>query len=97
MIATASGCATSTHSYSEKHEIANLRVVFMDEQTLLEKYTQISGVPSMTLSGNGPAPSIRSVRGFFDFHTNTIYCAKMDFEACGHELHHATLGRFHAD
>lgn len=38
---------------------------------------------------------LRIVRGFFDYTTNTIYCPKLDFETCGHELFHAIIGRFH--
>jgi hypothetical protein len=41
--------------------------------------------------------SVKTLRGFYDFTTNTLYCPKWNFEVCGHELHHAVLGQFHSD
>ncbi|MBI5777487.1 MAG: hypothetical protein HY444_08860 [Nitrospirae bacterium] len=38
-----------------------------------------------------------TVKGFFDYKTNTIYCTKDNFDVCGHELFHAIMGRFHEE
>lgn len=96
---TVAGCsfAPSYHSYYEPHIVKNLTVVFLDEESLQERYTLAAGQPAVQFSGTSASRSTSTVRGFFDFRTNTIYCSKMDFETCGHELHHATLGRFHPD
>ncbi|MBI5855529.1 MAG: hypothetical protein HZB35_09950 [Nitrospirae bacterium] len=83
--------------YQEQHEIRRLTVVFLDEQSLQAKYTAISGRPAVSLSGYPPMQSLTTVRGFYDFNTKTLYCSKMDFTVCGHELHHAVLGRFHPE
>ena len=40
-------------------------------------------------------PIVKTVRGFYDYSANTLYCEKWNFEVCGHELHHAALGQFH--
>jgi hypothetical protein len=81
--------------YYEQHEIRRLTVVFLDEQSLQARYTAISGKPAVSISGYPPLQSLTAVRGFYDFTTKTLYCSKMDFTVCGHELHHAVLGRFH--
>lgn len=81
--------------YHERHEIRRLTVVFMDQRSLQSTYTSISGKPAVSISGYPPLQSLTTVRGFYDFATNTLYCSKLDFTVCGHELHHAVLGRFH--
>ncbi len=93
----AAACAAKAPSlpYYERHEIHQLNVVFLDEQSLQSTYTSISGKPAVSLSGYPPLQSLTTVRGFYDFTTQTLYCSKMDFTVCGHELHHALLGRFH--
>ncbi|MBI4402096.1 MAG: hypothetical protein HY581_10755 [Nitrospirae bacterium] len=84
----AAGCATPG-TYYERHEIPRLTVVFLDEQSLQDKWTLVTSKSPIMSSG--------VVVGLFDFRTQTIYCPKMDFEVCGHELHHAVLGRFHPE
>ena len=37
---------------------------------------------------------IRAV-GCADFENKVIYCEKLDFKTCGHELHHITDGTYH--
>ncbi|MBI4402094.1 MAG: hypothetical protein HY581_10745 [Nitrospirae bacterium] len=103
------GCATGSGTYYEKHEITGLAVVFLDEQSLQAKWTDITGKEfgihgtpvSPTISDVPAAPNqlpvVHKVRGVFDHRTNTIYCPKMDFEVCGRELHHAVLGQLHAE
>jgi hypothetical protein len=90
------GCVTDGR-YREEHEIKQLNVVFVDQQTLHEEWknrTGRSGVQFM-LALSGGASSVKTLRGFFDFTTNTLYCPKWNFAVCGHELHHAALGQFH--
>lgn len=91
------GCLQPSVPYYERHELKNLRVVWLDQASLHEKYEVMSGRPSMALYGTDSSAGVQSVKGFFDFNTNTIYCSKMDFTACGHELHHAIIGHFHPD
>jgi hypothetical protein len=100
LVATVGGCASTPDSYYERHEIPSLTVVFMDDTHLGEKWAAMTGKSAVRLappSGYSQSMSVHTVKGFFDFATNTIYCPKMDFAVCGHELHHAVLGRFHPD
>jgi hypothetical protein len=92
-----SGCATPQGAYFERHEVNGLTVVFLDEKSLQEMYAAMSRKPAVILSAIPSSFSVTTVRGFYDFATKTIYCSKMDFGVCGHELHHAILGRFHPD
>lgn len=91
------GCFQSTAPYYEQYELKNLRVVWLDQVSLHEKYEQMSGKPALALYGTDSSAGVQSIKGFFDFKTNTIYCSKMDFTACGHELHHAIIGHFHPE
>jgi hypothetical protein len=91
------GCLHPSASYYEPHELKNLRVVWLDQASLHEQYEQMSGKPALALYGTDSSAGVQSVKGFFDFSTNTIYCSKMDFTACGHELHHAIIGHFHPE
>jgi hypothetical protein len=96
---TMPGCTTGTGTYYEKHEIQKLTVVFLDEKSLRGKWALVTRKAPFIVSpssANEPA-SVSAINGFFDFSTNTLYCPKMDFEVCGHELHHAVLGRFHRE
>ncbi len=92
------GCAQQK-PYVESHEIKSLTVVFVDEATLQQQWKERTGqdpirfLPQM----RGEFPSLETIRGFFDFTTNTLYCPKWNYEVCGHELHHAALGHFHPD
>jgi len=91
------GCLSPPAHYYEPHELKNLRVVWLDQASLHEQYEQMSGKPALALYGTDSSAGVQSVKGFFDFRTNTIYCSKMDFTACGHELHHAIIGYFHPE
>lgn len=89
--------AYSTLDAGERHEIS-LTVVFMDDAQLQEKWTAISGKPAVMLSPRLVLETQKRperVMGFYDYANRTLYCPKMNFEVCGHELHHAVLGRFH--
>jgi|CXWL01.1.fsa_nt_gi hypothetical protein len=92
-----SACSSLAGSYYEQHELRRLTVVFLDENGLQQKYAFLSGAQPVRFSGMMSGGSVNTVRGFYDSTTNTIYCPKMDFEVCGHELHHAVLGRFHSE
>jgi len=100
LAAAVGGCASTPGSYYERHELPRLTVVFLDDTRLQEKWVAMTGKPAVSLappSGYSQSMSVHTVKGFFDFATNTIYCPRMDFTVCGHELHHAVLGRFHPD
>lgn len=94
------GCISGKDSYQERHEVRNLTVVFLDEASLHQEWRKRTGnqpvqlVPQMR---DGSFASVKTLRGFYDFSTSTPYCPKWNFEVCGHELHHAVLGQFHAD
>lgn len=91
-------CSTTSPSpYQETHTLTNLTVVFLDDASLRERYETLAQHSAVTFSSLAASGSINTVRGFYDYRTRTIYCPKMDFHVCGHELHHATLGRFHPD
>jgi len=97
------GCALlESKRYHEEHVVTNLTVVLMDQKTLQNKWREIAKKsPSKRVSiPAGPDQTLTvdsTVRGFFDFSTNTIYCPKLNFEVCGHELFHALIGRFHPE
>ena len=84
-------------TYRETHEISNLKIVFLDDQSLQKVWTSKSGRPSTQFQPwlRGNLASVKTVRGFYDFATKTLYCPKWNYEVCGHELHHAALGHFH--
>ncbi len=81
----------------ETHEIHHLKVVFVDELGLQELWESKTGQSGTQFQPwlRGGLGSIKTVRGFYDFTTSTLYCPKWNFEVCGHELHHAALGHFH--
>ncbi len=84
--------------YAEQYELSNLKVVFLDQQSLRDALDQhASGEQSAPVYPllSGAMPPAKVVKGFFDFNTNTLFCSKWDYEVCGHELHHAVLGQFH--
>lgn len=93
------GCAGIQERYVEKHAIRNLTVVFLDEHSLHEQWKQTVGSDAVRFQPqiNSNDPIVRTVKGFYDFSSNTLYCPKWNFEICGHELHHAALGHFHND
>ena len=97
-----SGCGSSQMPtrYKETYQLKNLQVVLLDEESLVDTYVGQYDRPAVSLAvedalRNGPIRRNR-VKAFYDFLTQTIYCVKWDFESCGHELHHALVGRFHA-
>jgi len=94
------GCAISSSTPGEEYEISHLRVVFLDEKQIRDKWEEVTGKTAVMMTPRLVLESKRReevVGGFYDFHTSTIYCPKMNFEVCGHELHHAVLGRFHLE
>lgn len=91
------GCSTANTRYVEEYEIKQLKVVFLDERSLQERWTQVAGRDPVrfTTPMSSTSPVVKTVRGFYDYTSNTLYCEKWNFEVCGHELHHAALGQFH--
>lgn len=96
-----SGCMTIGHAPSdEEYELPSLRVVFLDAPHIQAKWEELTGKSALMKTPRLVLETQRReevVLGFYDFRTRTIYCPKMDFEVCGHELHHAVLGRFHLE
>ncbi len=88
---------TQQGRYMETHEISNLKVIFLDDQSLQEMWKSKTGQPGTQFQPwlQGNLASVKTVRGFYDFSTETLYCPKWNYEVCGHELHHAALGHFH--
>ena len=94
------GCAAGTSSQGERYELSHLNVVFLEEQEIQHKWEEVTGRSPVMMTPRlvmETARRLETVVGFYDVQTRTIYCPKMDFEVCGHELHHAVLGRFHLD
>jgi hypothetical protein len=94
------GCVAGQVSEGEEHELSQLRIVFLEEQQIQNKWEEVTGKSAVMLTPRLVLETQRReevVIGFYDFRTRTIYCPKMNFEVCGHELHHAVLGRFHID
>lgn len=94
---TLSGCATP-EIYREEHQLTNLHIVFLDKESLHNEWEARTGQPGvefMASRGRSTMPQVTTLKGFFDFSSNTLYCPKWDFEVCGHELHHAALGHWH--
>lgn len=95
-------CAESKHDrYYETHEIRNLTVILLDDKALQRRWQYVSGQPAsrtikFTVAGSQMSMA-NTVKGFFDYKTNTIYCTKDNFDVCGHELFHAIMGRFHQE
>ncbi len=96
-IALLAGCGTTNMRYVEEHDIQHLKVVFLDERSLHERWTQVAGRDPIRFTApmSDSTPIVKTVRGFYDYSSNTLYCEKWNFEVCGHELHHAALGQFH--
>lgn len=94
------GCLTGRTSIGEEYELPSLRVVFLDAPHMQAKWEEVTGKSALMTTPRLVLETQKReevVLGFYDFHTRTIYCPKMDFEVCGHELHHAVLGRFHLE
>lgn len=95
-----SACASDRLVVGEQYEISQLKVVFLEGKQIQEKWRELSGqspqmmTPRLVME-HERRPEV--ILGFYDFGTNTIYCPKMNFEVCGHELHHALLGKFHLE
>ncbi len=79
------------------HELVHLNGVFLDDKSIQDMWKSKTGQPNTQfLPGwRGDLASVKTVRGFYDFSTETLYCPKWNFTVCGHELHHAALGHFH--
>lgn len=92
------GCTALQDRYVEKHVIKSLTIVFLDEGSLREQWKHVAGRDAVRFTSqmNSTVPLVSTVQGFYDFTSNTLYCPKWNFEVCGHELHHAALGQFHA-
>ncbi len=90
-----SACATT--AYRETHQINDLTIVFLDARSLAEAYRLRSGRSASDVTMRAQSLVIHRVTAFYDHETKTIYCQKWDFQNCGHELHHAALGKFHAE
>ncbi len=97
MLALLAGCGTTGSRYVEEHDIKQLKVVFLDERSLHERWTHIAGRDPVRFAApmSSADPIVKTVLGFYDYSSNTLYCEKWNFEVCGHELHHAALGQFH--
>jgi len=86
-----------------------LTVVFLEEHSLEARWKDISGQefriygqPVSPMISDAPAASYQTpmrhlASGAFDHRTDTVYCPKMDFEACGRELHFALFGHSHTE
>ncbi len=97
---TAAGCAGAPIGFGEQYEIAQLKVVFMEPPQIQDKWRELSGKSAHMMTPRLAMESERRpevIVGFYDFASQTIYCPKMNFEVCGHELHHALLGKFHLE
>jgi hypothetical protein len=97
MLALLAGCSTTSTRYVEEHDLRQLKVVFLDERSLHERWAHIAGRDPIRFAApmSSAEPIVKTVRGFYDYSSNTLYCEKWNFEVCGHELHHAALGQFH--
>lgn len=94
------GCAMFRGApYEERYEVTRLTVILMDEDSIRKKWEEISRKPAVkTIAiGGDAATQVRTVRGFYDYNTHTIYCPRMNSEVCGHELFHAIFGKFHPE
>lgn len=96
-LALLAGCSTANVRYVEEHDIRQLKVVFLDERSLHERWSKIAGRDPVRFAApmSNVDPMVKTVLGFYDYSSNTLYCEKWNFEICGHELHHAVLGQFH--
>jgi hypothetical protein len=97
------GCAEFKDDalYYETYEIKHLTVIILDDKALQRRWQYVSGRPAsktikFTVAGSQMSMA-DTVKGFFDYKTNTIYCSKANFDVCGHELFHAIMGRFHEE
>jgi hypothetical protein len=91
-------CSTANSFDTGERHTVSLTVVFMDEAQLQAKWTALSGKPAVKLSPRlvlETQKRTEHVLGFYDYVNRTLYSPKMNFEVCGHELHHAVLGPFH--
>ena len=95
MMVVMAGCPGSSARYQESHEVAAFKIVFLDQQSLQETYAALYRSAPHHFDLDGSGTTVRSIHGFFDPVTRTLYCSKLDFEVCGHEMHHAVLGAFH--
>lgn len=103
LAATLAGCESLPQNelYYETYEVKHLTVILLDDKALQRRWQYVSGRPAsktIKFTVAGSQMSIAdTVKGFFDYRTNTIYCTKSNFDICGHELFHAIMGRFHEE
>lgn len=76
-------------------------MILLDAKALQRSRQYVSGQPTsrtikFTVAGSRMSMA-DTVKGFFDYKTNTIYCTKDNFDVCGHELFHAIMDRFHEE
>ncbi len=97
------GCAEFRDDalYYETYEVKHLTVIILDDRALQRRWLYVSGRPAsktikFTVAGSQMSMA-DTVKGFFDYKTNTIYCTRDNFDVCGHELFHAIMGRFHEE
>jgi hypothetical protein len=90
-------CSAASNQYVERHRLENLTVVFLDEESLWQEWQAVANKQAVRFTSQmkNSVPVVKTVRGFYNYATNTVYCPKWNFEVCGHELHHAALGQFH--
>jgi hypothetical protein len=100
---TLAGCESLLQDelYYETYEVKHLTVILLDDKALQRRWQYVSGRPAsktikFTVAGSQMSMA-DTVKGFFDYKTNTIYCTKLNFDISGHELFHAIMGRFHED
>ena len=102
---TMESCLADKPCYREEYNLSHLHVVYLDHEQLLKEYEKMSNRDATWVHEPGAEvgippsriPELQSIRGFFDYRTETIFCEKGDFEACGHELMHATCGHYHPE
>ena len=98
IVISVQACTVEADRYIERHHIKDLTIVFLDERSMHEEWALLSGRHATRFlpQASSGIPNVKTVKGFYDFNTNTLYCPKWNFEVCGHELHHGTLGQFHS-
>ena len=71
------GCVTTQAPYIERHQLSNLTVVFIDEDSLQQKWKAVSETEAIRYASSAETMvSVQIVKGFYDFTAGTIYCEK---------------------
>src|SRR5215216_4897807 len=74
------GCMAAPARYHESHEVSAFKVVFLDQQSLQDTYARLYRSAAVHFDRDAAGSNVRTIRGFFDPATRTLYCSKMDFE-----------------